>query len=245
MRDLAAGVPVDPDAETARQWLVAELSDPVYHERPNLLETFLEWLVARLDEMSQASSNLDAGTAALVVGGIVLVGAVVALVVAGPVARARRAARASVAVLDDDDRSAAELRAAADAHAAAGRWSQAVLDRFRALLRSLEDRVVLDPRPGRTAHEASEAAGRAFPSEEAALRRAGLLFDDICYGSAHATADDDAWLRGLDARLASLRPERPGDRTESSWSPPGGTTTSPAGTVTDADSPASTAERTR
>ncbi|KGM09495.1 hypothetical protein N868_02040, partial [Cellulomonas carbonis T26] len=107
---LPSDVPVDPDADTARRWLEDELADPIYHEPPSLLDAVLRWVSELLEDLRTASGNLDVRTAALVVGAIVVVGAVVALVVAGPVRRARRA-RASVEVFGDDTRTAAELRA--------------------------------------------------------------------------------------------------------------------------------------
>ncbi|MBO1750912.1 DUF4129 domain-containing protein [Actinotalea sp. BY-33] len=203
-------VPVEPDAETARRWAVTELSDPVYHERPSLLELALEWLVEQLAGIETAATGLDARAAALIIVAVVVVGALVALVVAGPVRRARAAGRGSATVFVDDTRSAAELRASADAHAAQGMWAEAVLDRFRALLRSLEDRALLDERPGRTAHEASAEAADRLPTCAGDLRRAGRLFDDVCYGHAEARSEEDAWLREVDEAVAATRPVMPG-----------------------------------
>lgn len=203
---LPADVPVVPDAETARRWAVDELADPVYHEPPSLLDVVLRRVSDLLEDLQLASGNLDVRTAALVVGTVAVVAVVVALVVAGPVRRARRARRGSADVFGDDTRTAAELRAAADALAAKGRWSEAVLDRFRAVLRSLEERAVLEERPGRTAHEASVEAGARLPASAVDLARAAGLFDDVCYGDASADAEDDAWLRALDRRVADERP---------------------------------------
>lgn len=206
MPGFLADVPVDPDADTARLWLEQELSDPIYHERPSLLEMALDWLLERLQEAEQAMSGLDAQAAGLVIGGLLVVGVTIALVVAGPVRRARRGARQSAEVFGDDVRTAAELRASADALAARGLWAEAVLDRFRAVLRSLEDRALLDDRPGRTAHEAAEQAALRLPPCAEDLRRAGRLFDDVCYGHAEAGERDDRWLREVDARVAATRP---------------------------------------
>lgn len=204
---LAADVPVDPDAETARRWAVTELSDPIYHRPPSLLDLLLDWLRDQLDRISEAATGLDPLGAGLIIGSLLLVVVVIALIVAGPVRRARAARRASVEVFGADTRSAADLRASADQLAAEGRWGDAVLDRFRALLRSLEDRALLDERPGRTAHEASVESARLLPGCGDDLHAAGRLFDDVCYGHAVATADDDAWLRSVDQRVAATRPE--------------------------------------
>lgn len=202
-------VPVEPDAATARRWAEIELSDPIYQDQPNLLQTVLSWLAERFADLQVTAADVDPRVAAIVVTAVVAIAIVVALVVAGPVRRARRTERPSVDVFGDDTRTAAELRASADALAAAGDWSGAVLDRFRALLRSLEERVVLDERPGRTAHEAAHEAGERLPTCAADLGDAARLFDDVCYGEALADAEDDARLRDLDRRVLAERPGVP------------------------------------
>lgn len=204
---LRGEVPVVPDADQARGWLERELADPVYHQQPSILSRLLEWLRGLFARADGAALG-DVGTL-LVVVGVLAVVVVVTFLVTGPVRRSRRLARAGSVLDADDRRSAAELRAAADAAAARGDWAAAVADRFRALVRSLEDRTVLDERPGRTAHEAVEAAGLRLPAHARDLRSAGRLFDDVVYGDVVPGAADDAALRELDARLAATRPTVP------------------------------------
>ncbi|NEA03407.1 DUF4129 domain-containing protein, partial [Streptomyces sp. SID10116] len=72
--------------------------------------------------------------------------------------------------------------AASEAHAARAHWSQAVQERMRAVVRALEERALLDPRPGRTADEAAAEAGRTLPSHTDRLRAAARAFDDVTYG---------------------------------------------------------------
>lgn len=203
---LAADVPVDPNAEQARAWLEAELVDPIYHDQPSLLERLIAWFMEQLDLAGRAISTLNVGVAAIVTLAVILVIVAIGLLVAGPIRRTRRTARPSADVLGDDLRTAAELRAAADAHAAAGRFGPAVLDRFRAILRSLEERAILDPRPGRTADEAAMLAGDRLPALAGDLSRAGRLFDDVCYGDAEADAVAAGWMRDLDTAVARARP---------------------------------------
>ena len=75
---------------------------------------------------------------------------VVALVIAGR-PRLRQRSRVTGAVLaDDDGRSAAELRALAEAAAARGDWDEALVERFRALVRALDERTILTVSPGTT-----------------------------------------------------------------------------------------------
>jgi hypothetical protein len=200
-------VPVVPDAETARGWARDELADPIYHQHESLLNQIIRWVMERLTEAQGALSSMDGGAAALVLGTAAILGVAIVLVIAGPVLRARRS-RTSTEVFVDDSRTADQIRASADALAAAGRWSDAVLDRFRAILRSLEERAVLAERPGWTADEASSEAGAALPSCAEDLRRASRLFDDVCYGDARATEQDDTWLRGVDLVVRETRPVR-------------------------------------
>ena len=107
-------------------------------------------------------------------------------------ASAPRAARptSAAALFDDRPRSAAEHRAAAEAHAAQGHWNQAVQERMRAVVRSLEERALLDPRPGRTADEAAAEAGRTLPAHTDRLRAAARDFDDVTYGGRTADPAD-------------------------------------------------------
>jgi hypothetical protein len=202
--ELPVEVPVDPDRETARRWLLEELSRPEYSTRPSLLERLVDWFLGLFDEVPV----LDAPgwQVALIAVAVTAAVVLVAWWVAGPVRLARRAARASTVVLGDDGRTAAQLRAAADDAAARGDWSAAVLDRYRAVVRGLEERVVLDEQPGRTAQEAADAAAARLPGTAADLHRAARLFDDVCYGTLPARPDDDAFLRALDTRVEAERP---------------------------------------
>lgn len=197
------GVPVEPDADTARRWVQQELLDPGYHQREPLLQRLLAWV----EEQLRAVPDLDMSplTALLVVVGLVLVAVLVALYVAGPVRAASRRRRTGV-LHADDRRTAADLRASADAAAQAGAWPTAVADRFRAVVRGLEERGLLDERPGRTAHEAARLAAAALPALADGLRRGGDLFDDVVYGEHPASADDDARLRALDDAVRAARP---------------------------------------
>lgn len=200
-------VPVVPDAEQARRWLEQELADPVYHQQPSLLQRFLDWL-GRLFEGADGLPIGNVGTLLAILAGLAVL-VTVAFLVTGPVRRSRRVAGARGVLDVDDRRTAAEIRAAADAAAARGDWAAAVADRFRALVRSLEERAVLEEQPGRTAHEAVEAAGLRLPAHAVDLRAAGRLFDDVVYGERTPRAEDDAALRELDARVTATRPTLP------------------------------------
>ncbi|WP_284293825.1 DUF4129 domain-containing protein [Luteimicrobium album] len=198
--------PVTPDGPTAQRWAVDELSRPEYHQHESLLARFLRWLGDLFD--GAPTLGLPPGWAAVVVVGVVLLVVGVALLVAGPVRRTRRV-HAPRPVFDDAARSAAELRTLADDAAAAGDWDVAVVERFRALVRSLEERVVLAEVPGRTADEAAREASAAFGAGPAArLAASARTFDDVRYGGRHAGPGDDAALRALDDELRTSTPHR-------------------------------------
>ncbi|MGC5167063.1 DUF4129 domain-containing protein [Luteimicrobium sp. DT211] len=201
------GPPVTPDGPTAQRWAVDELSRPEYHQRESLLARFLHWLGGLFD--GAPTLGLPPGWAALVVVGAVVVVVLIALLVAGPVRRTRRV-RTARPVFDDAPRSSADLCVLADDAAARGDWDTAVVERFRAVVRALEERVVLGEVPGRTADEAAREAAAAFDDGDLASRLAAAArtFDDVRYGGRRAAPADDAALRALDDALRARRPRR-------------------------------------
>ncbi|MFI0968263.1 DUF4129 domain-containing protein [Streptomyces sp. NPDC021080] len=198
--------PVTTPREAAREAARRELSKRMYHENdPGLvqraLNAFWDW-VGRL--FGAASTAAPGGTLGLAV--IVLAAVAIVAVLWWRLGTPRRTPSSRAALFDDRPRSAAEHRAAAEAHAALGHWSQAVQERMRAVVRSLEERALLDPRPGRTADEAAAEASRSLPSHTDRLRAAAHDFDDITYGG--RTGDPRAYQRltELDRDLERTRP---------------------------------------
>lgn len=203
---LPAAPPLDPSREQARAWARQELSDPAYaRARPGLLQRAIEWVLERLQDLRVHSAALaDVPTGVVL---LVLVVAVVAIVV---LLRARRlrgpGPRAgSGGVFDDVLMTAAGHRALADAAAGRGDWPAAVRERFRAVVRTLEERTLLDERPGRTAHEAADEAAGLLPVAAQPLRQGALLFDDICYGGRAGRPEHDRALRELDELVSRSR----------------------------------------
>ena len=206
MTSVLAGPLLDPSREVAREWARRELSDPAYaRARPGWVTRLARWLLARLQDL-QVPDGLAPGRILGLVLLLVLLAGVVAMVLTrtGPLRRAGRTNR--VGAVLDEHRTAAEHRCLADEAAAAGRWTTAVRERFRAVARSLEERTVLDERAGRTALETATEAGGAMPAVSVDLRSAARLFDDVVYGGRPATAAHDRQLRQLDDRVAAARP---------------------------------------
>lgn len=203
---MRADLPVVPDRDTAREWLTSELQRPEYAERESLLSRLINWVLDWLNGIEWPGAGMSGAQFGLVVAGVVVVVLVIAWLVAGPV-QLGRARKGSAEVLETDDaRTAAQMRTAADAAAASGDWRTAAVERFRAVVRSLEERVIIEPRPGRTAQEAAGDAGGRLPAQAAGLRSGADLFDGVEYGDRVATAVDDAALRELDAAVAAARP---------------------------------------
>ncbi|MFE4542171.1 DUF4129 domain-containing protein [Arthrobacter sp. NPDC056727] len=198
--------PVQPDREEARRWAVEELSKREYREaEPGWLETlwrqFLDWLQSVTDGQPFADGPPVAPLIGL--GIAILVGA--AIILARPRLNARR--RAPKEIFDAETAAtAADYRARASAAAARDDWAAAVVEQFRALVSSAEDRAVLDPQPGRTADEAAGQLTRAFPAAGNKLEAAAIIFDAVRYGSGSAQAADHAAIIELESTLDRLTP---------------------------------------
>jgi hypothetical protein len=78
---------------------------------------------------------------------------------------------------------------------------------MRAIVRSLEERALLDTRPGRTADEAAAEAGRTLPAHSDRLRAAARDFDDVTYGGRTATEQAYHRFAALDRDLESTKPQ--------------------------------------
>ncbi|MFD5015480.1 DUF4129 domain-containing protein [Streptomyces chartreusis] len=195
--------PRDPAREAARR----ELSKGMYHENDpswfqRALDSFWDWVE---DLFNSASTVTPGGPLGLVVVILVVVAVIGALW--WRLGTPRRQPTSSAALFDDRPRSAAEHRAAAEAHAAQGHWNQALQERMRAIVRSLEERALLDVRPGRTADEAAAEAGRSLPAHTDRLRAAARDFDDVTYGGRTATQQAYRRIAELDRDLENTKPQ--------------------------------------
>lgn len=197
---LAAAAPVGRDE--ARQAAERELSKGIYHQNePGPIERAVEAALVWLDQLlSRAASATPGGALGLVVLALLIAAAVV--LVAWQVGPVRRGAHGSPPSVELSGRlDAAEHRRRADAYTGEGRFAEAVRERMRAIVRELETRGVLEPRPGRTADEVAREAGAIVPAVAPDLRTAATVFDEVWYGGRSATAQSDAVLRQADQRV--------------------------------------------
>jgi hypothetical protein len=190
----------DPAAAAARR----ELSKSIYQVgQPSLPERVLAWVLARI-ESAFGAVGVSGGLGLVFV--VVLVGIVIGLIMwrVGPLRRA--ASGSGEPIFVDRSRSAAEHRTAAETAAQRGEWADAVRERFRAIVATLEERDLLDARPGRTADEVASEGGRVLPDSARDLAAVARLFDDIVYGEGHADQRAYATVRELDEHLRHSRP---------------------------------------
>lgn len=194
--------PVTPDRQQAARWAAEELARREYQEaRPGLVARALQWLADHFPDLPEGPGSR---WVLVVLLGIVAVAAVYAVSRVG-IGRVNRRRRATGGLFGDVARSAAEHRAEADRAAAAGDWSTAVLERFRAVARELEERAVLGDQPGRTADELAREAGTALPDLADRLLGGAQVFDEVRYGGLPGTPAADERLRALDAAVRQAR----------------------------------------
>lgn len=203
----AAEPPVTVPREPAREAAQRELSKSMYHEHdPGLLQralnAFWDWLDKLFGSASAATPGGGVGLTVVVVTVLAVLGALW-----WRLGTPRRGPTSPPALFDDRPRTAAEHRAAAQTHAAQGHWNQAVQERMRAIVRSLEERALLDVHPGRTADEAAAEAGRTLPEHADRLRAAARDFDDVTYGGRTATEQTYHRITALDHDLEHTKPQ--------------------------------------
>lgn len=202
---MAAEPPVLPDSAEARRWAVEELAKPEYRDAAQswldtLWRNFLDWLQS-LDGSAGHAAAVPSPVIALVIAAIIAA----AIILARPRLNAR-ARKAQDVFESETAMSATDYRNRAEAAAEAGNWADAVVDRFRAVVRSAEDRAILDPQPGRTADEAARALSLPFAAESGRLLQAAAVFDGIRYGNRAAGSEDYQEMVGLDSALDAMKP---------------------------------------
>jgi hypothetical protein len=209
---VAAVAPVGRDE--ARRAAERELSKGIYHQNEpgpidRAINAVIDWVSRLLDRITGATPGGSLGLLVLIA--IVVVVAGVVIWRTGPI---RRGARTAVPQIElSGDLGAAEHRRRADEHAAAGRFAEAVRERMRAIVRELETRGVLEPRPGRTADEVARDAGTSVPAVAGDLRTAAGVFGEIWYGGRPATAQAEALIRQADERIRDAQLVVAADRT--------------------------------
>lgn len=199
-------VPVDPDADQARDWLLDELSEPRYEAaKPTwfdeLSSAFFEWLMS----LVESGAGGPSGLLLVILAVVVAAGLVAAFLIFGMPALNRRSTVAGELFGRDDVRTADQMRQAADAAASAGNWTVAIEEAYRAIARGLAERTVLATTPGTTAHGFSDRAGAAFPQLAEGLVTAADSFDRVRYLGQPGTEAEYRTVAALELELRTAR----------------------------------------
>lgn len=200
-------VPIDIDAAEARRRAVEELSKAKYVGVPPWLRDLFARILEWAEELARLILTPRGGPGGgvswvLVVTLALLVGLIVLVVWKVGVPRFN-ARRQDATVGTDSTLPPQRYRSRAEAAAAAGDWLGAVRERFRGLVRSLEELTVLDVRPARTAWEVARLAGRQVPAVQPALDGAARVFNDVLYGDVVATEEAYRQLCGWDDEIVA------------------------------------------
>lgn len=199
-------LPAEPSREQAREAAREELSRQEYADaRPGLVARLLGRAWTALGDLFDRAGEVVGGNPLLraVLAAALL--ALVALVLARLQRRGVGGPRGRALFDDGRPLSAQEHRERAEAAAEQGRWPEAVRERLRAVVRELEVRGVLDPRPGRTAGEVAHDAGTAVPDLAAELHRGAHAFSEVWYGGRPGDRGAYEVLVALDDRVRAAR----------------------------------------
>jgi hypothetical protein len=195
--------------EQARELARQELRKQIYHrDEPSFLDRVLrritDWLNSLLDHVPGNHAGGSGSWTALVV--LVALLALVAAAIWWRMGNVRRNAAERGSLLEDTPSTAEDHRSAAERHATAGEWPEAIRERLRAIACDLEERVIVEPRAGRTADELAVEAGAALPDHADELLAGVRVFDDVWYGGRTGDAAGYQRLTELDRRLRAARP---------------------------------------
>jgi Domain of unknown function (DUF4129) len=211
----ATSPPLDPSQSQARQQLQQELQRPEYQAaQPGFFDTLSQeigkWLQSLLSHFGAptGSPSFDLfgtiGTAVLVL--LVLALLILAFFLFGLPRINRRGRKAGSLFGDEDERDSQTLLKSAERAAAAGDFTTAIEDGFRAIARGLAERAIVITFPGTTAHGFAAQAGAAFPGFTAELAGSADTFDRVRYLGKSGNRADWQSISSLERALRSTKP---------------------------------------
>lgn len=214
MTAVRADTPVTVTSDQARQLAIHELSKPEYHASPSPSPSPSTAVPSPPPHAHLGSSN-HALTIALIVVAIILLLIAVLLFVrwlGRPRTSKKRKSDSAKAgsgggTIGEMLTGAARHRRDAELAAAAGNWAEAIRERFRAVIATLDERGLLPERADRTADEAARDAGAILPAHSGILAAAARAFDEVEYGEYVGSADAYAVISNVDKLV---RTEQPG-----------------------------------
>jgi len=223
MVNLVHALPDPPiGGDQGRELAKQELKKQIYHrDDPSVLSRMLTTIKNWLDSLFRTVQNPGRSGGGGIIALIIILLVLVALIVfVWWWMRKRNAKSGRDALLGEKVMAASDHRSLAERLADEGRYAEAIRERLRAIARDLEERAILDPRPGRTADELAGEAGRALPELASALADGVRVFDDVWYGERPGTAEGYELLTGLEERVRTTKP-RPLDASAPAPAPAG------------------------
>lgn len=203
---LPLDVPVDPDAPEATQWLIDELSKAPYQAaQPTLFDRVAKAISDWLSSLQLGSADGPPTVGLVVVIALVAGALVVAFLLFGLPRLNRRSRVAGSLFGEDDARTAARIRQDAERAAAAGDYSTAVMEMFRAIARGLAERTIITTSPGTTARDFAARTGSTFPGLADRLADSAAVFDGVRYLDRTGTAEQYAAIAALENDLRSAK----------------------------------------
>jgi hypothetical protein len=208
---LPVDVPVDPNADQARQWLIDELAKPEYvAAQPTWFDrvsaAFWDWV----QSLNLGSGSALQGPVLVLTVLIIIAAAVAAFVIFGPARRGRRSTISGALFGQDDSRDAAAIRRSAEEAASRGNWAVAIEESFRSIARGLAERTILTVSPGTTAQHFAARAGALLPEFSDRLADAASEFDDVRYRDREGTETAYRSMADLERDLRAAKPELAG-----------------------------------
>lgn len=206
---MTPAIPLVPDGDQAQEWARRELADPVYQAaQPTWFDRAAQSVRdALVNLFSPDVSPQWAAVLAIAAAVVIVVVIVVSLVVWGvPRRRRPRGGRTRELFGDVDARSAAAMRAAAASAAQRGDWDEAIVLRFRATARGLDERGLIELPPGTTARQFGVRAQSLLASGGVPVDAAARAFEDVRYLQRPGTAAGYDLVARADDALAAAGP---------------------------------------
>ena len=202
---ISAQAPATPDADEARRSAGRELARPIYHDHDDLWDRIWIWIREHLDTGSMVP-GVPSWVSTTIVVLVVAAGIALLILLLTRFSSTRRVSTPPSPSVLTDDRDADTLARAADTASARADFATAVVERFRAIIRSLDERGIIDEYPGMTALEAATLTHQALGELPvvAQLDEAAHLFDAVLYGRVISTQAQDQQMRELADQMAAV-----------------------------------------
>jgi Domain of unknown function (DUF4129) len=201
-----ADIPVDPDGPEAKHLVVNELSKQEYQNaRPSLFDLVAKAIFDWFGSLRIGGIEGAPSFGILIVLAIFATIVVIAILVFGVPRMNRRSKLPGELFGEDDNRSAAQIRAAAQSAAARGDYVAAIAEMFRSIARGLAERTIVSTNPGTTARAFAVKAGIAFPESAGELSASAASFDRVRYLGKPGSAAEYEQVSRLESQLRNSK----------------------------------------